>query len=536
MVITMKIRNAARVLVLAVMGLGAILVGPSPEQVSAQTTPLTATGLGLLDSGRSCALLSTGGVRCWAYGARLNGNGAGDPILIAGTTIVGASKIAGGRFQHACALMIDTTVRCWGNNNNGQIGVGTTGTITATGQALGVTGATYIGVGNYHSCAVIAAGAVKCWGMNLTGQLGDGLTAVGTPTPVQVQGLTGVTQLALGRDHTCGLITDGTVKCWGSNNQVQLGLASTVISRFTPTTVPNVTGAIQITAGYQQTCALLTNGTVTCWGLFGTYSTPTTVAGLTGVTQIAGGDYHFCAIVVNGAVKCWGANNYGQLGNGTTSATGVIIDPPVSVSQLTGALGIAAGSIHTCALLAAGAVSCWGYGVGDSAGLSVNTAIPVPVAGFGSATTVSTTTTTTAATVSPSPAPAANNQDATTTTVAAEVAPTSTTSPLQLVFLPIENPTTTTTPPTPVVTSTSVVTTITPAPTTSVAPDTNTKPPAASLQAIPTSTSTSTSTSTPQPIAKASTIKPKAPAKLRKVCRVVIQNRKRVLTCKLVRI
>jgi alpha-tubulin suppressor-like RCC1 family protein len=535
----MKLKNAARMLAVAVVGLVAVLVGPSSQQVSAQTTPLVATGLGLLDFGRSCALTSSGAVHCWAYGARLNGNGSTDPILVAGNAITGAAKIADGRFQHVCALMTDATVQCWGNNNNGQVGLGATSTSTASGQVVGVAGATNIGVGLYHSCAVITGGSVKCWGMNLTGQIGNGLTAIAAPTAVQVPGLTGVTQLALGRDHTCALLGDGTVTCWGSNQVLQLALPGTVLSRFVPTPISNVTGVVQIAAVNQQTCALLANGTVTCWGGYGTYSTPTNVAGLSGATQITGGVAHYCAIVANGSVKCWGLNNYGQLGNGTT--TNVDVALPVSVSALTGAVAIAAGGNHTCALLAGGAVSCWGYGAGDSSGLSENSAVPVPVSGFGtSATTSSTTTTATASTTttsitttttsapptdSPATPPAASNQQDTTTTkpAAEESATTSTTIVQQLVYLPIENPTTTKLIAA-TVTTTSVATAGLPAATSTATPTTTTKAPIVSSPA------------TTQPPVTTTTAAPISPVKLRRVCRTIIKNRKRVLTCKLSRV
>src|SRR5207253_335143 len=142
--------------------------------------------------------------------------------------------------------------------------------------------------------ALLPNGTVWCWGRNDEGQLGDG-TTLGRPAPVQVAGITGALAVSGGYHHTCALLSDGTVQCWGRNLEGQLGDGTTT-SSATPVRVGGVTGAVAVSAGILHTCALLSNGTVKCWGAVGPNndfgqlgngattgsSTPVTVAG-TGV-------------------------------------------------------------------------------------------------------------------------------------------------------------------------------------------------------------------------------------------------------------
>ena len=300
-----------------------------------------------------------------------------------------ATAIAAGT-SHTCAVLTGGTVGCWGYNYYGELGNGTTNTAAPFGVstptlAVGpggvgtLTGATALAAGGDHTCALLSGGTVTCWG------------DTGSTVPVSVTGLTGVTALAAGGDHTCALLADTTVQCWGGNWDGQLGNGTTTGSTV-PVSVTGLTGVTALAAGDQHTCALLADTTVQCWGWNnygqlgnGTYTgpdtcangspcatTPTPVVGpggigtLTGVTAIAAGQLHTCAVLTGGTVDCWGANGYGQLGNGgtnfftTTGTTPTPVVGPGGTGTLTGATALAAGFHHTCALLVSGTVDCWG--------------------------------------------------------------------------------------------------------------------------------------------------------------------------------
>lgn len=269
------------------------------------------TGATQIEAGwhMTCALLAGGTPECWGMSQTL-GNGT-----VIGIT--GARQMATGE-GHACALMPGGTAKCWGGNSAGERGNGTTMNPTSFTDAtdvLGVAGATQIVVGGSHSCALMPDGRAKCWGMNSDGQLGIPASYGVATTPVDVVGLAGATQLAAGARHTCGLMLAGTVKCWGTNDNRQLGLDSAFQS-----------------------------------------SSPVDVAGISGATQITSGGYHTCALVSGGTVKCWGENRHGELGNGTVWST----PSPIDVIGLSGVTQVEAGVLHTCAVLSAGNVKCWG--------------------------------------------------------------------------------------------------------------------------------------------------------------------------------
>ena len=302
--------------------------------------------------------------------------------------------VAGGGFT--CALLVDGTVRCWGENGLRQLGDGTTTTHVIPVQVVGVSGATAIAAGASHACAIVAGGAVTCWGANDSGQLGAGSTGeAADATPVS--GLSGAIDLTAGGRHTCAVVEGGAVECWGNDNFGQLGDGNAFSVSPVPVTVTGLSSAVDIAAGYQHTCAVLADGTARCWG-FGTLgdgvpwldrqwsTTPVAVTGLAGATAIGAGHDLTCALVTGGHARCWGSNGSGQAGNGTTTYA----PTPVAVTGVSGATHLAVGARHAC-VLAGGHASCWGENadgqLGD--GTATNRPAPVAVAGVSTATSIS---------------------------------------------------------------------------------------------------------------------------------------------------
>jgi alpha-tubulin suppressor-like RCC1 family protein len=348
----------------------------------------------------NCALLATGGIKCWGK----NGNGQlGDGTYTSRSVPVPVSGLVGGVTavtvggSATCAVTTGGAARCWGDNQFGQLGDGTTSDrntpVDVNGLASGVMA---IGVGWHHACALLAGGTARCWGDNQYGQLGDDTAATmsGPTPPVDVNGLAGgATAIVAGGFHTCASVTGGGLQCWGQNGNGQLG-NSLAIRRLAPVDVNGLTGGVTaISTNGDHTCALMGAGGVKCWGYNDSGQLgdgtdldrhmPVDVSGPAGgVTAIAAGGGHTCAISTGGGVWCWGRNVHGQLGDGTW--VGRLT--PVAVSGLTGGVkGISAGGwAHTCALTAGGGVQCWGsdyFGqLGDGAADERNT--PADVSGL----------------------------------------------------------------------------------------------------------------------------------------------------------
>jgi alpha-tubulin suppressor-like RCC1 family protein len=291
---------------------------------------------------------------------------AGHPAVAAGTPL----QVSAGS-SHTCAVMDTGSLKCWGANHEGQLGdAEICGTACTTPiQVPDLAPVRTADAGEFHTCAVTIGGSAKCWGRNRDGQLGDGTTAERT-IPTDVSGLTaGVDAIASGGMHTCALLSGGTVACWGNNDAGQLGDDRACGNRcLTPTNVASIDSVIAIAAGDAHTCALGTSGAVRCWGdnlkgqlgdsTITSRASPVAVSGLNGeAAAIDAGQMHTCALLAGGSVQCWGDNLYGQLGDGTTISRSV----PASVVDLGGkAIAISTGRYHTCALLDAGYVECWG--------------------------------------------------------------------------------------------------------------------------------------------------------------------------------
>lgn len=281
-----------------------------------------------------------------------------------GESLTVLSIAAGG--GHTCAVINDGTVRCWGNNRDGRMGNGTiTEEMGVVVQVAGIKSARKIALGLRFSCASLAEGTVACWGDNEHGQLGNGTTKKAL-VPVVVTALHTATDVTAGFDHACALLKDGSISCWGRNDRGQLGNATQIASSI-PVPVKGIATAIALTTGQGHTCALLRVGTVRCWGSNGLGElgvgtntdalVPVDVTDLRSVTAIGLGNGFSCAVLADGRVKCWGENNIGQLGNGTRENSRV----PVETTGITSAQKVDGGSLHACALLREGTVKCWGF-------------------------------------------------------------------------------------------------------------------------------------------------------------------------------
>ena len=305
-----------------------------------------------------------------------------------------ATAITTGGFD-SCAIVPGGTVECWGYNYNGQLGNGTTENSSTPVTVTGLTGARALSAGDLSTCAVLSPGYADCWGDNTDGELGDD-RSVSSLTPVEAVDIGPATLIAVGDDYACAT---PAIECWGDNEEGQTGPGFLGGFALTPQPVTGL-GVTEVTALAAQgmsTCGLLTGGTVDCWGANangqlgnGTTTdsgTPVPVSGLTRTTAIAGGDVHACALLTGGTVDCWGDNTYGELGNGTTTDSST----PVAVSGLSGVTAIAAGNYHTCALLTGRTVECWGYNAGGELGNGTTTdsSIPVAVRGLTGVTAIS---------------------------------------------------------------------------------------------------------------------------------------------------
>ena len=360
----------------------------------------------------TCAILDDGTVSCWGEGnnGQLGNGGISDQYTPTLTSSLGTGRTAvaissGSTFT--CAILDDGSVSCWGANNFGQLGDGTTSTrYTPTpnsGFGIGRT-AVALSSGSSHTCAILDDGSVSCWGKGNNGQLGAN-NVLDRTTPINNGGFgTGRTAVAIssGLDHTCAILDDGSVSCWGAGNNGQLGNGG-ISDQYTPTLTSSLGAgrtAVALSSGYTFTCAILDDGSVSCWGrgdsgqlgngetLSETEPMPTDGFG-TGRTAVAisSGSSYTCAVLDDGSVSCWGKGINGQLGNGGTSD----LDIPTATSSLgTGrtAVTISSGEAHTCAILDDGSVSCWGAGGNGQLGNggTSDETTPTPTSSLGTST------------------------------------------------------------------------------------------------------------------------------------------------------
>jgi len=356
-------------------------------------------------------------VRCWGNGSNGqlgydNANNVGDGEPLSGTMPPNDVNVGGTVTQitsgsnFICALLEEGNVRCWGNGLNGRLGYGNINPvgdgvglsiIDAGNVAVGGT-VTQISAGRGHTCALLEGGNVRCWGISDYGQLGygnafnvgDGLgVSIIDAGNVNIGGT--VIQIAAGGFHSCALLEEGNVRCWGRNDYGQLGygnvdsIGNGIGLSIIAAGDVNVGGAvIKLESGESHTCALLEGGNMRCWGRgeygqlgYGNVNNVGNGVGLsingtgnvnTGgvVTQITAGNLHTCALLETGTVRCWGYGVNGQLGYnnannvGYSAATSIVNSGDVDVGGRV--IHISNGANHTCAVLESRSVRCWGAG------------------------------------------------------------------------------------------------------------------------------------------------------------------------------
>ncbi len=348
---------------------------------SSTVTGSTASGGGIGGAGTTSSTAATGGA------GGMGGMGGSAPITPVADFALGAA--------HSCARTNAGAIYCWGRNQYGQIGDGTTAdrnkpvkiTVPGTVASFGIRMAAD------HSCVLESNGSLACWGRNGAGEVGDG-TIVDKNVPTQLPGAQTYEQVTVGDQHTCAL-RKGSIDCWGSNSHGQLGVGSNKPSSSpVPLPVVMINNATELSLNVRQSCALLKSGQLSAWGeideLTGmpvAFTAPTPIAFYAGVTHIAYGEYHLCALLGNQTVICSGSNDHGQLGNGKTGGSYTM---PVPVMNLSGVIAIASGFQMSCALKQDGTVLCWGLNgagqLGD--GTTADHNVPTPVKGLSGAVAI----------------------------------------------------------------------------------------------------------------------------------------------------
>jgi alpha-tubulin suppressor-like RCC1 family protein len=391
-----------------------------------------------LGSDHSCALLTTGVVKCWgantygqlglgntnSYGDNVGETGTGLPAVDLNQT---AKYISAG-YTHTCAIRADNSTVCWGQNAL-ELGNGTTSNVgDASGEMgsnlvavnLGANYATALSAGLEFTCAIVETGDVKCWGDNTYGQGGYDRVYRGSAVDLGV-GRT-AKAISTGKQHACAILDNDRVKCWGANTYGQLGLGTTDSLVY-----PNI-GAISATvfmglpdsakaiaAGAYHTCVIVTDGSLKCWGYNVTgqlgidsvdtkgdsccemgYALATVNLG-TDRTAIAvaaskRGDLDYtCAVLDNGQVKCWGAGDLGQLAQRTCcshigdSLGEMALLNPINLGTGVTVTTVAVGAAHNCVILTTTNIKCFGHGqngklgYGNSDGYNADTADALPI-------------------------------------------------------------------------------------------------------------------------------------------------------------
>jgi alpha-tubulin suppressor-like RCC1 family protein len=350
--------------------------------------PYRATAISMGEA-HTCAISLTQQMDCW--GNNQHGE-LGDGTTTRRLTRVAvagglpfSSVSTSGTFS--CGIASGTTY-CWGDNTNAALGDGTTTDRFVPTPVTGDVAFTALSVGADHSCALTSAGAAYCWGLSQVGAVGDGTNANSRPTPVAVAGGLRFNKLASGYQHSCGIATSGVTYCWGRNSNGELGDGTTT-DRNAPTIVSGGIAFTTLAAGASDTCGITADGDAYCWGsnVQGQLGignridqlAPARVAGGYAFAKLSAGSGVVCGITTTGSLYCWGADI--KTGGGSSSDLSIIA--PRRVIAPAGAVftAVTAGDTGGCALATNSFVYCWGVNtsgeVGDGTTMYRLTLVPV---------------------------------------------------------------------------------------------------------------------------------------------------------------
>ena len=366
----------------------------TPVQVFGISSSATAVACGLY---HIAVLLTDGTVRTFGrntngqLGINVNGGSRQTPVQVFGISS-SASAVACGTL-HTAVILADGTVRTFGNNDYGQLGVNDTTSRQTPVQVFGISSsATAVASSQYHTAVLLADGTVRTFGSNFNGQLGINVSGGTRQTPVTVLNISTATAVACGWRHTVVLLADGTVRTFGGNASGYLGVNDTT-SRQTPVQVFGISSsAVAVGCGSYLTAVLLSDGSVRTFGSNGSgqlgindtapRSTPVesiTIPARTLAGSVGGGGTHTAVILRDGTVRTFGANSNGQLGVGDTTSRLM----PVQVIGLSTATAVACGTAHTIVLLSNGTLQAFGANSGGQLGDNTTTFRPTPTQVFG---------------------------------------------------------------------------------------------------------------------------------------------------------
>ena len=320
----------------------------------------------------ACTVHDDGVVRCWGYNSdrELGTSGGPSPVIV---PLPMAAKQVGTSNRQACAILADSSLWCWGEPDGNNL--------IDPAPYAGLTGIKSVALSfNLGGCAILTSGSVTCWGRNDTGQLGLGTVAASSATvspPMPVPGISTATQISHSGYTVCVLLANGNMVCWGDDSQGQIGNGAFVNNTVqpnpepSPTTVPNISGAVQMSTSGVDSYALLGGanaGSLMSWGndLYagrnggsGQLFTPGRVGGTTQFASICPQNTQ-CALTTTGTVMCWGYNDSGQTGVPVTTNATWVYDPS-AVPGLTNATSVACGGDFNCAVTNGNlGVMCWG--------------------------------------------------------------------------------------------------------------------------------------------------------------------------------